>query len=83
MKGLTATMTAAAREARNRGLAEWPIPLHKLEEIAEHMKKLDQLAINAESFVACAGEPQIDAVWSTDEAEGLGYLRAALREVRS
>ena len=83
MKGLTATMTAAAREARNHGLAEWPIPLHKLEEIAEHLQRLDRVVLAAEVFYGWnigvkPGEP-----WDTESVERLQVLRAALDEVRS
>ena len=76
MKGLTATMTAAAREARNRGLAEWPIPLHKLEEIAEHMKRVDRLVLSVESWLEA-----YDSV--RDDDPDLTSVRSALEEVRS
>ena len=76
MKGLTATMTAAAREARNRGLAEWPIPLHKLEEIAEHMKRVDRLVLSVESWLEA-----YDSV--RDDDPDLTSVRSALEEVLS
>ena len=76
MKGLTATMTAAAREARNRGLAEWPIPLHKLEEIAEHMKRVDRLVLSVESWLEA-----YDSV--RDDDPDLTSVRSALEEERS
>ena len=76
MKGLTATMTAAGREARKRGLAEWPIPLHKLEEIAEHMKRVDRLVLSVEAWLEA-----YDSV--RDDDPDLTSVRSALEEVLS
>ena len=83
MRNVTSTITLLAKRVRAEGRAMAPIPLEKLEELAEHLQRVDRLVIAVESFVACAGEPQVNAVWSEEEAEGLGYLRDALREVRS
>ena len=84
MRGVTSTMIAAAQEARRQlGQGAWPIPLHKLAEIAEYLQRVDRLVLAVESFSACAGERPEGSVWTEDEVEGLGYLRDALREVQS
>ena len=83
MRGVTTTMIALARKARGRGQSYWPIPLDKIEEIAEHLRRVDRLVVAVESFSACAGERPEGSVWTEDEVEGLGYLRDALREVQS
>ena len=82
MKGITATITLAARECRKRGQGSWPLPSHKLDELAEYLQRVDRLVIAVESFAACAQSDPEGTYWSEDETEGLGYLRRALDEVR-
>ena len=84
MRGVTTTMIALARKARGRGQSYWPIPLDKIEEIAEHLRRVDRLVTAVESFNACVGDFNAQGYpWTDDEVEGLGYLRDALREVQS
>ena len=83
MRGVTTTMVVLAREARKSGKSMWPISLGKIEEIADYLQRVDRLVVAVESFSACAGERPEGSVWTEDEVEGLGYLRDALREVRS
>ena len=82
MRNITSTIRMTARECRRRGQASWPIPLEKLDALAEYLKRVDRLVIAVESFAACAQSDPEGTYWSEDEAEGLGYLRRALDEVR-
>ena len=84
MRNITSTITLLAKQVRAEGRAMAPIPLGKLEELAEHLQRLDRLVLAAESFTACVPEDAKPGdYWSESEVEGLGYLRAALDEVRS
>ena len=83
MRNVTSTITLLAKQARAEGRAMAPIPLEKLEELAEHLQRLDRFVLAAESFERCAGGTRIHDHWSADEMEGLSYLRAALCEVQS
>ena len=85
MRNITSTITLLAKKVRAEGRAMAPIPLEKLEELAEHLQRLDRVVLAAESFTACC-VGHIEAghdTWSADEVEGLQYLREALAEVRS
>jgi hypothetical protein len=72
-------MITAAREARHRGMNTWPLPLHALEEVAEHLRKLDKLAVAAEHLI-----DQWER-WGPFNAphDPAEELRRALREVQS
>ena len=84
MRGITSTMIAASRQARATGVSSWAIPLHKIEELAEYLQRVDRLVTAVESFDACVVDNAMSGdVWSDDEVEGLCYMRQALHEVRS
>ena len=84
MRNITSTIRMTARECRRRGQASWPIPLEKLDALAEYLKRVDQLALSVEAFSACVGGGvSVGQPWSEDEAEGLRYVADALREVQS
>ena len=85
MRNVTSTITLLAKKVRAEGKAMAPIPLEKLEELAEHLQRLDRLVLAAESFAD--GAPKRVNLglhrWTEEEAAGLMWLRAALEEVRS
>ena len=85
MRNVTSTITLLAKKVRAEGRAMAPIPLEKLEELAEHLQRLDRVVLAAEAF-ADGAPKRVNLrlhTWTEDEAEGLRYLREALDEVRS
>ena len=83
MRNITSTIRMTARECRRRGQGAWPIPLEKLDALAEYLKRVDQLVLSVEAFSACVGATDPGQPWSDDDVEGLAILRGALDEVRS
>ena len=83
MRNVTSTITLLAKKTRAEGRAMAPIPLEKIDELAEYLKRVDRLVLAAETFVACVGEATENTPWTDAESEGLEYLLGALREVQS
>ena len=85
MRNVTSTMIAVAREARKSGQSMWPIPLDKIDELAEYLQRVDRLVIASEVVRARfegyrRGE---STTLSGDDIEALDRLDYALREVQS
>ena len=77
MRNVTSTITLLAKKVRAEGRAMAPIPLEKLEELAEYLQRVDRLLFHVEIFAS-------DGPWTAEAAEQFVLqMRAALREVQS
>ena len=88
MRNATSTIRMTARECRRRGQASWPIPLEKLDALAEYLRAVDQLVLSAEAWVADydAWRDQEHLIVIDDDPEYeqiVANMRAALDQVRS
>ena len=80
MRNVTSTITLLAKKVRAEGRAMAPIPLEKLEELAEHLQRLDRLVLAAEEYARVSNRYGFLA---EPERLSLERLRAALDEVLS
>jgi hypothetical protein len=76
----TSDVIAIARTCRRRGLSTWPVPLEKLEELAEYLRAVDQLVLSAEAHSRISNPY---GGWAETERLSLERLVDALDEVRS
>ena len=79
MKNVTSTITLLAKKVRAEGRAMAPIPLEKLEELAEHLQRLDRVVLAADAHRRISPH----GMWTETERLSLERLSAALEEVQS
>ena len=80
MRNITSAITLLAKKVRAEGRAMAPIPLEKLEELAEYLQRVDRLALAADAHTRNANPY---GGWAETERLSLQRLREALDEVQS